>query len=65
MEAGSVDGESVPCVGKVWCVSAWDDSWLDGVMTRWDGVDFMDLGVFLEEKVSRPEMPDYTGVVAL
>ena len=65
MEAGSLDRDSAPCSRQAWRLAAWMVILQLASDSKWICVDFMDLEVLWEEKVSQPVAADYTGVVAL
>ena len=58
MEAGSLDGDSVPCSRQAWRLAAWMVILQPANDSKWICMDFMDLGVCWGEKVSRPVAPD-------
>ena len=60
-----MDGDSAPCSRQAWKLTAWTVILQPAGDSKWICVDFIDLGVFWGEKVSRPAGRDYTGVFAL
>ena len=62
MDASSLDGDSAPCSRQAWRLAAWMMILQPAGDSKWICVDFMDLGLFLGERVSRPAARDYTGL---